>query len=102
VGKFVLVYIAGRFEDGLATDDEQMTEWVRWLGSLGSSVLDAGASFDATATVSRDRVDEPASLRLSGYTIIECDTLDRAVHMARKCPVIDGGGVVHVLGALDD
>ena len=40
--------------------------------------------------------DGPSGTPASGYTIIEADSLDQAVDMAKDCPVLDGGGEISV------
>jgi hypothetical protein len=102
VGRFLLVYSMGRDDDGAGTDEEVMVEWIGWLSRLGSSVLDDGSSFDLTASVSRDGVVIPSEVGVAGYTIVAADSLESAVELASSCPVTSRGGVVHVLGVLDD
>ena len=40
--------------------------------------------------------DGPANGMASGYSIIEADSLDAAVKMAKDCPVLLGGATISV------
>jgi hypothetical protein len=102
VATYVLIYAGGRDDDGATTDEEQMTAWVSWISRLGSAVLEEGHSFGDSATVRLGEVTSPAAILLSGYTIVRAETLDRAVELATTCPVVRGGGSVHVLEAADE
>ncbi|MCP4247070.1 MAG: hypothetical protein GY778_08475, partial [bacterium] len=37
----------------------------------------------------------------SGYTLIDADSLDAAVALAKGCPILDSGGSIEVATALD-
>lgn len=103
MGKYVLAYTGGGSMG--ETEEEQkeaMDHWMSWFGSLGEAVVDAGAPFGPSATVSPEEgeVDEPAATGLSGYSIITADSLEDAVGKARGCPVLAGGGGVEVYEAM--
>ena len=95
---FVLLYRGGSMPQ---TDEERaaaMDAWASWFGTLGGAVKDRGNPFTETArSVSGNGSigDVPAG-GASGYSIIEADSLDTAVDLAKGCPVLQGGAEVHV------
>jgi hypothetical protein len=97
VGKFVLAYTGGGAMG--ETEEEQkemMDQWMGWFGSLGEAVVDNGAPFGDSSSVSSEETSEPASSGLSGYSIITAESLEAACEAAKGCPVLAGGGSVDV------
>jgi len=73
--------------------------WTAWYGELGSAVVDAGNPFTpvAKSIASDGTVSEgPVGTMASGYTVIKADSLDAAVQVARRCPVVQGGARITV------
>ena len=97
MGKFVLVYKGGGIPQ---TEDEQkrvMDAWTAWFGGLGDSVVDMGNPFAGGAAVGGG-----ATSGLTGYSIVNADSLDDALGKAGSCPILDGGtGIVEVYETLD-
>ena len=77
-----------------------MEKWGVWFGNVGSSLVDAGNPFTATAkSISSDgSVQEgPVGDTLAcGYTIIKAESLDDAVGLAKGCPHLASGGQLTV------
>jgi hypothetical protein len=97
VGKFVLAYTGGgSMGETEAEQQEIMGHWMTWFGSLGEAVVDGGAPFGESSSVSSEETTEPASSGLSGYSIITADSLEAACEAAKGCPVLAGGGSVDV------
>jgi hypothetical protein len=102
MGKYVLAYTGGG-EMGESEEEQKeiMGQWMNWFGALGEAVVDGGAPFGESATVDGSgEVSEPASLALSGYSIITADSLEDAAEKAKGCPVLAGGGSVEVYEAM--
>jgi hypothetical protein len=95
VTKYVLAYRGGTMGDTPEAQAEAMTAWMNWFGELGTAMVDGGAPFGPSTTLG----DGPNS-NLSGYSIIEADTLDDAAAKARGCPVLGSGGSIDVYETL--
>jgi hypothetical protein len=99
MGKYVLVYKGGSIPE---TEEEQkrvMDEWGAWFGKLGDSVVDMGNPFGASTAVGGDGA---ATAALTGYSIVNADSLSDAAQKADGCPILDGGaGSIEVYEALD-
>ena len=101
--KFVLIYSGGG-DMSNATPEEQeqaMEAWMGWFGSIGSAVVDAGNPFGPASTVGPDgSATADGTHMLTGYSIIEADSLSAAADHAKGCPIIAAGGSVEVYEAL--
>jgi hypothetical protein len=102
--KFLLLYSGGRMPEGEAETGKVMEAWGAWMGKHGSAIVDAGNPFTPNAkTISADgrvsdgAVGEPAS----GYTVIEADSLDKAIEIAKGCPVFLGGAKLSLYETFD-
>lgn len=85
-----------------AAIDEIMAAWGAWFGSLGDAVVDGGNPFGASKTVASDgSVTDGNAARLSGYSIVNADSIDAAVSMAQSCPILGGGGSISVSETID-
>ena len=99
MANFVLLYSGGSMPETKAEQAAVMQAWGAWYGRLGSAVVDGGNPFTPKAkriasngTVS----DGPVGTMASGYSIIKADSLDKAVDLARRCPVTLGGAQITV------
>lgn len=96
---FVLLYRGGSTPESEAEQAAVMQEWTSWFGELGAAVKDGGNPFTETAkSISPDGSigDVSAQAIATGYSIIEADSQDAAVTLAKGCPVLSSGGEVHV------
>lgn len=100
--KFLLAYHgAPQFkspEDGA----KHMEQWKAWSSGLGDAVVDPGMPVGESKTVSANGVpDDGGSNPLSGITIVQADTIEAALGMAKACPHVSAGGTIEVAQALD-
>jgi hypothetical protein len=99
MANFVLLYSGGGMPETEAEQAAVLQAWMAWYGKLGSAVVDGGNPFTpmAKSIASNGAVsDGPVGTMASGYSIIQADSLDAAVEMAKGCPVLQGGGQVSV------
>jgi hypothetical protein len=95
--KFVLAYTGGSVPETEEQQKAVMDAWMNWFGELGQAIVDGGAPFSTSATVgSGGNVSSSGASRLTGYSIVEADSLDAAVAQAKGCPVLTAGGSVEV------
>ena len=97
MGNYVLAYTGGSMGETAAEQQEVMTRWMEWFGSLGSAVVDGGTPLAASATVAPGgAVSDGARGALSGYSVISADGLSEACEKAKGCPVLAAGGTIEV------
>jgi hypothetical protein len=79
-----------------------MDAWMSWFGQLGEAIVDGGNPFGDSKTVSSDGSSKDGGQSaLSGYTIVDADSLSAAADLAKGCPVLASGGSVEVYETLD-
>jgi hypothetical protein len=96
---YVLIYSRGSMPQTEAERSASMQAWRTWYGGLGSALVAPGNPFtpQARSIASDGTVSEGAvGTMASGYTVIKADSMDQAVDMAKKCPVLQTGGQVTV------
>jgi hypothetical protein len=101
MAKFVLVYKGGKMGETPEEQQKQMEAWGNWFGALGAAVVDGGAPFGPSSSISTDgSVKDGGRSGLSGYSIISADSLGEAAGQAKGCPVLSSGGSIEVYEAL--
>jgi hypothetical protein len=92
-----MVYLGG---NPPATPEEGKQHFARykaWLGSLGDAAVSPANPFKGTRTVAPDgSVSEGGQSSMSGFTIVEAESMDAALEMAKGCPFLDIGGSLEV------
>ncbi len=99
MANFLLLYTGGSMPETQAEQAKVMQAWEAWFHGLGSAVVDGGNPFTpaAKSIASNGTVSSgPVGTQASGYSIIKADSLDAAVEMARRCPVLQGGSQITV------
>jgi hypothetical protein len=100
MAKFLYLYTGGEMAETPEAQEASMQEWTNWFGTLGDSVVDIGNPFGAGTTVSNGSAGNGGVSKLSGYSIINAESLADAADKANKCPVLQSGGTVEVYEAL--
>jgi hypothetical protein len=97
MGNYLLAYRGGRMAETDAERDAQMAAWGAWFGRLGDAVVDGGNPFAQSASVTGDgTVGDGAGSGLSGYSVLQADSLTGATELAKSCPILGNGGSVDV------
>ena len=74
-----------------------MAEWYR---SLGQALVDPGAPFTAAQTVSDDGFGEAAGPNATGFNLVQAESMEAAIELARMCPLLKHGRQVTVFETL--
>jgi hypothetical protein len=99
MSKYVLLYNGGSMPESEADQKQALKAWEGWFSSLGKAVVDQGDPFtpNAKSVMSNGSVSNgPVSGMATGYSIIEANSLDEAVKLAKGCPVLQGGAQISV------
>lgn len=75
------------------TTPEVEQAWNDWFGIIGAQIADFGNRVSSAQMVGERSSDGD---ELSGYILINADTADAAVDIARGCPGLRSGGRVEV------
>jgi hypothetical protein len=100
MAKFLYLYNGGQIAETPEAQEESMQVWTSWFGSLGDSVVDMGNPFSTSSTVTAGGASDGGTSKLSGYTIVNAESLAEAAHKADGCPVLQSGGSVEVYEAM--
>ena len=100
--RFVFIYHGGATPASEAEGRKVMAAWTAWFGTLGKAVIDAGAPFGPSSTVSAGHVaGNGGSNPASGYSIVEAADMDGAIALAKGCPIVaEPGGSVEIAQAM--
>jgi hypothetical protein len=102
MGKFVLAYRGGGMPETPEEGEKTMAAWMNWFGQLGAAVADGGNPFGpAKSIASNGAVRDGGLASLTGYSILNADSLDAATELAQGCPQLMSGGTVDVYETFD-
>ena len=96
--KFLFTFHGGRMPDDQETRDAIMASWGAWMSGLGDAMVDPGSMISVTTRVASSGVSSVEGA--SGYMIVNADTADAAIEIAKTCPIHEGGGTVDVATVL--
>lgn len=92
--KYIFAYHGGKRPETAEEGAMIMDAWVKWFGTLGSAVADGGNPLGPSRTVSANGVaDNGGANPISGYSLINAESMDAAVEMAKSCPILEHGTV---------
>jgi hypothetical protein len=102
MAKYVFAYTGGSTPQSEQEQQQVMAAWTGWFGELGAAVVDPGNPFGPSKSVGGGgAVGDGGASGLTGYSIVNADSLDDAAAKATGCPVLHGGGRVDVYEAID-
>ena len=97
MSQYVIVYLGGNPPSSPEEGQQHMSKYMDWLSSLGESAVSPANPLTDTRTVNSDgTVATGGKTTMSGYTIIEADTMDAALSIAKTCPFLETGGSLEV------
>ena len=93
---FLFAYHGGKTPETPEETEIEIGRWRQWFDDIGPTIVDPGNPVGMSKTVSAAGVAEDGGANpLSGYTIIHTENIDKAVALAKACPII-GDGTVEV------
>jgi hypothetical protein len=93
---YLLVYHGGSMPETEEAQAQVMQAWTDWFGKLGDALVDGGNPVSQSRTIGAGGTVSDTSNGATGYSIIKADSLDKAVDLAKGCPVLGGGASVEV------
>jgi len=95
--QFMISYLGTPKPSSPEEGQKHMQKYMAWLSSLGDSAVSPANPIKNTHTVNPDgSVTGGGTSSISGFTIIEVDSEDAALSIARACPFLDIGGSLEV------
>ena len=102
---YVMLYTGGRMPESETEQEATLKAWEDWYGKIGNALVDAGNPFASrTKSITSDGmiIDSSDDCMPSGYTIIQADSLEAAVSMAKTCPILKDGAKISVYETFDN
>ena len=95
--QYIITYPGGDQPSSPEEGKQHFAKYKEWLSSLGDSAVSPANPFKNTSTVNSDgTVTTGSTTSMSGYTIIEADSIEMALEIAKTCPFLDIGGSLEV------
>jgi hypothetical protein len=101
MAKFLLVYYGGKMEQDPKSAEKAMKAWVKWFTDMGKAVVDQGNPTSPGKMIGESGVKTIGTKPVTGYSIIQADSLDKAVELAKKSPQIGSGGEIAVYNVME-
>lgn len=90
MAKYMLSYHGGQKPESPEAGAAMMAQWKSWVSALGDIMIEPQNPLGVSKTVSRDGVaDNGGSNPMSGYSVIQADSMEAALEIAKSCPFID-------------
>jgi len=97
--KYMLV-VYGPSADSEEERSMGMALMADWYRSLGSALVDPGAPFTSARTVSDAGAGAAIGPNATGFNMVQADSMDAAIELAKKCPLLQHGRQVTVFETL--
>ena len=95
--QYIIAYLGGDQPSSPEEGKQHFAKYKEWLSSLGDSAVSPAIPLKHTTTVnSNGTVTTGGTTTMSGYTIIEVDSMEAALSIAKACPFLDIGGSLEV------
>ena len=97
MAQYIITYLGGDQPSSPEEGKQHFAKYNEWLSSLGGSAVSPANPLKDTSTVNPDgTVTTGSTTSMSGYTIIEAESMDAALSIAKACPFLDIGGSLEV------
>ena len=97
MAQYVFVYLGGNQPSSPEKAKKHFDKYMQWLASIKESVVSPMLPLKDTTTVSSDgTIREGSSSAMSGFSIINADSIEAALAIAQSCPFLEIGGSLEV------
>jgi hypothetical protein len=97
MSQYVIVYLGGDQPSSPEEGEQHYAKYRDWLSSLGDAAVSPANPFRDTHTINPDgTVTTGSTTAMSGYTIIDVESMEAALEIAKACPFLDIGGSLEV------
>jgi hypothetical protein len=97
MAQYIMTYLGGDQPSSPEEGRQHFAKFKEWLVSLGDSAVSPANPLKDTRTVNSDgTVTTGGTTSMSGYTVIEADSMEAALEIAKACPFLDIGGSLEV------
>ncbi|HKI97119.1 MAG TPA: YciI family protein [bacterium] len=89
---YMIFYVGGKPPETPEEGARKQQEWKDWVGSLGDAVVNPGTPLGNSRTVTAAGVSDGGGPNaLTGFSVVNADSMEAALEMAQRCPFLDVG-----------
>lgn len=97
MAQFMITYVGGNQPQTPEEGQKHFAKYKEWLAELGDAAVSPANPLKQTHTVNPDgSVSDSGTTGMSGFTVVETDSVEKALAMAKACPFLDIGGSLEV------
>lgn len=97
MAQYMMTYLGGNHPSTPEEGQQHFAKYKAWLSSLGDAVISPANPLKNTHTIHADgSIVAGSTISMSGYTIIEADSIEMALELAKACPFLEIGGSLEV------
>jgi len=102
MSQYLMVYLGGNQPSSPEEGQQHFARYMDWLSALGDAAISPANPLKDTCTMNPDgSVTSGGTTTMSGYTIVEADSMEAALSMAKTCPFLELGGSLEVSELLE-
>lgn len=92
MAQYIIAYRGSKKPESPEAGQAQMGKWQEWVQNLGDAVVNPGTPLTGSQTVTNDGVsDTNPDDALTGFSMVEADSMEAALEMAKACPFLEMG-----------
>ena len=97
MSNYIITYLGGNQPTTPEEGQQHFAKYKQWLAGLGDAAVSPANPLTGTHTVKPDGSVIPGSTTaMSGYTVVEAESIEAALDMAKGCPFLEIGGSLEV------
>ncbi|MEE9343621.1 MAG: hypothetical protein V3V12_08325 [Gammaproteobacteria bacterium] len=97
MSRYIIIYLGGEQPANPDEAKQHMDKYREWLVSLGDAVVSALNPLKDTHVINAEGSATPgSSTAMSGFTIIEANSIEVVLEMSKTCPFLEIGGTLEV------
>ncbi len=97
MSQYMITYLGGNQPATPEEGKQHFEKYKLWLSSLGDAAVSPANPLKGTSTVHADgSVTSGGTTTMSGFTLVETDSMEAALVMAKACPFLEIGGSLEV------
>lgn len=97
MAQYMITYLGGDQPASPEESQQYFAKYQKWLSSLGDSAVSPMNPIKNTSTINPDgSVTARSTTLMSGYTVIEAESIEAVLSVAEACPFLDVNGSLEV------
>ncbi|PVZ69559.1 YciI family protein [Pelagibaculum spongiae] len=97
MAQFIISYLGGEHPTDPVLAKQHFEQYKNWLVSLGDAAISPANPFKNTHHIAANgTVSSGSQIRMSGFTVIEAESIEAAIALAKQCPFLQINGELEV------